>query len=220
MARYMEEHLDMPLRDALAIIQERIMNQTTYFGIKALKNPFDHWVYQELIYQNQPDVIIEIGNASGGAALSLAHLCDLLGRGKVIGIDVSHRAIPERVKNHERITFIEGDACQRFADVKKLIAEDDRVLVIEDSSHTYQNTLEVLRSYSALLKPGDYFIVEDGICHHGLAVGPAPGPYEAIEAFARENGGFEIDRSKESFLITWNPKGYLRRINAGAGQSG
>lgn len=219
MACYMEEHLDMPLRDALAIIQERIMNQTTYFGIKALKNPLDHWVYQELIYENQPDVIIEIGNASGGAALSLAHLCDLLDKGKIIGIDISHQSIPERVKKHSRITFIEGDACQCFADVKKLIAENDRVLVIEDSSHTYQNTLEVLRTYSALLKPGDYFIVEDGICHHGLAVGPAPGPYEAIEAFVRENGDFEIDRSKESFLITWNPKGYLRRVSSGASES-
>jgi len=68
-----------------------------------------------------------------------------------------------------------------------------------------------LRSYSVLIKPGDYLIVEDSICHHGLSVGPEPGPYEAIETFVNENSDFEIDRSRESFLITWNPKGYLRR---------
>ncbi len=45
----------------------------------------------------------------------------------------------------------------------------------------------------------------------GLDVGPNPGPYEAIDAFVAENDGFEIDRDMESFLITWNPKGYLRR---------
>lgn len=213
MTDYMEENLDMPLRKVLAIMQDRIMHQTTYWGVKALKNPLDYWVYQELIYENQPDVIIEIGNASGGSTLSLAHICDLLGRGKVIGIDLSHGGIPDSVKNHRRITFIEGDACHRFTDVAKLIDTNDRVLIIEDSSHAYQNTLNVLRAYSVLLQPGDYFIVEDSICHHGLSVGPNPGPYEAIETFVKENGGFEIDRSKESFFITWNPKGYLRRVN-------
>jgi cephalosporin hydroxylase len=211
MTGYMEQNLDMPLREVLAIMQDRIMNQTTYFGVRALKNPLDHWVYQELIYETQPDVIVEIGNASGGSTLSLAHICDLLDRGKIIGIDISHEGIPNHVKNHARITFIEGDACQCFLDVEKLISANDRVLIIEDSSHTYQNTLNVLRTYSVLLKPGDYFIVEDSICHHGLSVGPRPGPYEAIEAFMEENGDFEIDRSRESFLITWNPKGYLRR---------
>lgn len=213
MTGYMEENLDLPLREALAIMQDRIMNQTTYFGVKALKNPLDHWVYQELIYETQPDIIIEIGNASGGSTLSLAHICDLSNRGRIIGIDIAHASVPEHVKNHGRITLIEGDACQRFMDVAKLISANDRVLIIEDSSHAYQNTLNVLRTYSVLLKPGDYFIVEDSICHHGLSVGPKPGPYEAIETFVKENKNFEIDRSRESFLITWNPKGYLRRIH-------
>jgi cephalosporin hydroxylase len=213
MAYYMEEHLDMPLREVLEIMQERVMNRTSYWGVKTLKNPLDHWVYCELIHETQPDVIIEIGNASGGSTLSLAHICDLLGKGKVIGIDISHAGVPEQVKGHSRITLIEGDACRCFAAAAKLISTDDRVLVIEDSSHTYENTLSVLRTYSALLKPGDYFIVEDSICHHGLSIGPTPGPYEAIETFVNEHREFEVDRSRESFLITWNPKGYLRRIS-------
>ncbi len=213
MADYMEENLDMPLREVLEIIQERVMNRSSYWGVKTLKNPLDHWVYCELIHETQPDVIVEIGNASGGSTLSLAHICDLRGKGRVIGIDISHADVPEQVKNHPRITLIEGDACGCFPAVAGLISAKDRVLVIEDSSHTYENTLNVLRTYSVLVKPGDYFIVEDGICHHGLSVGPDPGPYEAIEAFVNEHGGFEIDRNRESFLITWNPKGYLRRMS-------
>ena len=85
------------------------------------------------------------------------------------------------------------------------------VLVIEDSAHTYENTLQVLNLYSCFTKPGDYFIVEDSICHHGLDLGPKPGPYEAIEEFVSKNNDFIIDRKKESFLITWNPKGFLKR---------
>lgn len=84
-------------------------------------------------------------------------------------------------------------------------------MIIEDSAHTYDNTLRVLRTYSPLIRPGNYFIVEDSICHHGLDVGPSPGPYEAIEDFLAEDSTFEIDSSRESFVITWNPKGYLKK---------
>lgn len=211
MASYMEENLDMPLSKVLEVIQDRILYKTTYFGVQTLKSPIDYWVYQEIIFETKPDVIIEIGNNCGGSTLALAHLCDLLGSGRVIGLDISHGKVPERVRKHPRITFIEGDACQSFERVRKLILEEERVLVIEDSSHTYDNTLRVLKTYSVLIKPGDYFIVEDSICHHGLSVGPKPGPFEAIETFVNSNTDFEIDRSRESFLITWNPKGYLRR---------
>lgn len=211
MADYMEENLDMPLGKILPILQEAIMNGTMYFGVRTLKNPIDAWMYQEIIFETKPDVIVEIGNANGGSTLFLAHLCDIIGKGRIIGLDLSHKIVPEHVTTHPRITFIEGDACQKFEYVERLISKDERVLVIEDSAHTYDNTLNVLRLYSKLIKLGDYFIVEDSICHHGLTIGPKPGPYEAIEAFISENADFEIDRIRERFLITWNPKGYLRR---------
>lgn len=208
----MEESLELPLREVLPVMQERIMTNTTYFGVPALKNPLDFWVYQELITQQQPDVIIEIGNRYGGSTLALAHYLDLLGQGRLIGVDISHELIAERVRQHPRITLLEGDACEVFEQVAGLVNAQERVLIIEDSSHTYENTLAVLRTYSPLLKPGEYFIVEDSICYHGLEVGPKPGPFEAIETFVAENAAFMIDRSKEDFLITWNPKGFLRRV--------
>lgn len=211
MPQYMEESLDIPLRDVLDIIQNRIVNNTSYWGVPALKSPIDTWIYQEIIFEMRPDVIVEIGNMFGGSTLALAHMLDILGHGKVIGLDISHEKVANSVRQHPRITLIEGDACENFQQAKSLISPEDRILIIEDSSHTYENTLNVLRTYSVLTRPGDYFIVEDSICHHGLTVGPDPGPYEAIEAFVNENSDFEIDRSKESFFITWNPKGYLKR---------
>ena len=210
--RFMEDSLDLPLRQVLPLIQQRIMEQTSYFGVTALKNPLDFWVYQELIYRLKPDVILEIGNRFGGGTLALAHLCDNLGKGKIIALDITHEFIADVARQHPRVTWIEGDACESYNRVAALINKNDQVLVIEDSSHTYENTLNVLRTYGPFVKPGGYFVVEDGICHHGLDIGPQPGPYEAIEAFVAENPAFEIDRSKESFLITWNPKGFLRRV--------
>lgn len=208
---HMEDNLDLAVGQVLNRMQSRIMTDTRYFGIRTLKSPLDFWVYQEIICETAPSVIVEIGNYCGGSALALAHLCDNLGKGRVIGCDVSHRDVPPQVRSHPRITLLEGDACESFGRVKDLIGGDANVLVIEDSAHTYENTLAVLRTYAQLVPPGQYFIVEDGICHHGLSVGPNPGPYEAVETFLAENNEFEADRGKESFFITWNPKGYLRR---------
>lgn len=208
----LEKSLDVPIRTVLTIMQNKIMVGTKYFGVHTLKNPIDFWVYQEIIYETKPDIIIEIGNGSGGTLLALAHMFDSMNSGKIIGVDLSHKAIDEKVKKHPRITLVEGDAINNFTKIQKLIPVNASVLVIEDSSHTYDNTLNILRVYSQLIKPNGYFIVEDGICHHGLNVGFSPGPYEATETFLQENVDFEADRSRESYLITWNPHGYLRRI--------
>lgn len=211
--QFMENSLNLPLNEVLPIIQNRMLNESTYFGIKTLKSPMDFWIYQEIIFETKPDVIIEIGNFCGGSTLALAHICDCLGKGKVIGLDLSHAQVPDFVKSHPRITLIERDALEAFTTVKELIRDTDQVIIIEDSSHTFENTLNVLDTYSGLVKPGGYFIVEDSICHHGLDLGPNPGPYEAVSAFIEKNKQFDIDRSRESFLITWNPKGYLRRLH-------
>jgi cephalosporin hydroxylase len=209
---HLEDSLDLPLEQILPLMQNRILNETKYFGVQTLKNPFDFWVYQEILFEVRPDVIIEIGNFHGGSALALAHLCDALGNGRVIAIDIDHSNVPKIVRRHPRVRLIDGDATQMIDAVRQQIEPDDRVLVIEDSSHTYDNTLNVLRAYAPLVSHGSYLIVEDGICHHGLDVGPNPGPYEAIETFIQETNAFEIDRAREGFVVTWNPKGFLRRV--------
>lgn len=209
---YLEKSLDMKLRQLIPLIQQRIMNDTKYFGIQTWKSPIDFWIYQELIHELKPDAIVEIGVNKGGSTLALAHLCDRLEKGRVIAVDLNHDAIVDEVREHPRIKLVKGDACEAFGKVQKLIKRRDQVLVIEDSSHTFDNTLAILEKYSPLIKPGGYFIVEDGICHHGFDGGPSPGPYEAAEAFISAHANFEIDRSREAFVLTWNPKGYLRRI--------
>jgi cephalosporin hydroxylase len=208
---FLEESEAVPLKDVLVAMQDRIVRKTSYFGVPTQKNPLDFWVYQELITARRPDVILEIGNKFGGSTLALAHLLDLVGHGRIIALDIDHSNLHATATRHPRIQFIEGDAVALAPQVKSLIADNEDVLVIEDSSHTYENTLAVLREYSALVKPGGYFVVEDSICHHGLDTGPKPGAYEAIEAFLAENENFGSDRGMESFVVTWNPRGFLLR---------
>jgi cephalosporin hydroxylase len=211
-----EENLGQPVAHLLPVIQRRILQETRYFGIPTLKNPFDFWVYQEILFETRPDFIVEIGNFCGGSALALAHLCDALGQGQVIGVDIDHSRIAQQVSTHPRIVLIEGPALSVFDQVAQQIPAQSKVMIIEDSLHTFEHTLSILETYQVLVPPGHYFIVEDSICHHGLPVGPKPGPYEAIIAFTDKNADFMIDRQRESFGLTWNPKGFLRRVQAPA----
>lgn len=208
----LENMLNKPVGEVLKAIQDRAMSKTHYMGIHTFRSPFDTWIYQELITEQKPDVIIEVGVAHGGQTLWLAHLCDALGHGRVIGIDVGVTQIDTRVPKHPRVTIVQGDAPKV---VDKVTAAGAKVglktLVIEDSAHTYENTLAVLTAYSPFVHVGGYIIVEDTICHHGLEVGPKPGPMEAVDAWLEGARHFARDSEREP-VITWNPGGYLRRV--------
>ena len=207
----LEEALSKTLAEILEVIQSRIVKDSTYFGIPCQRSPLDFWIYQETIFALKPDVIVEIGSYCGGSALSLAHLCDHLDKGRVIAVDIDHSRLHQTAKKHPRISFVTGDACEVFDEVAAMCCGAAVVMVIEDSSHEFQNTLNVLKKYSQLVTVESYLIVEDSICHHGLNTGPKPGPYEAISEFLSDYQNFHIDRKKEAFLMTWNPKGYLIR---------
>lgn len=71
MSFYMEENLNIPLKKALSLMSDSIVEKIKYFGAWTMKSPMDAWVYQEIIYETKPDVIIEIGCFHGGSTLYL-----------------------------------------------------------------------------------------------------------------------------------------------------
>lgn len=203
---------DAPLRDALAGIQAGIMGGASWMGVPALKNPLDAWVYQELVWDTRPDVIVEVGNAYGGSTLMLAHLCDLAGHGRVIGVDIDHDRVPQKVRDHPRVELVTGDAAACALAVATLVGPDRNVLVIEDSSHSAPQTLAVLEAYAPLVQPGGIMVCEDTVCHHGVDDGPDPGPAEAVAEFLHRHDDWAANPTLERFGVTWNAGGWLRRL--------
>ena len=178
-------------------IEDRIMHGTTWRGLPTLKMPMDAWVYQEIIEELQPEVIVEIGNYAAGSLLMLADFCYW---GKIVGVDIDHSHV---AKNPDKldIRLVTGDAIAVYPKVAAFVAGRS-CLVIEDSAHTYDHTLAVMRTYGQLVQPGGYMIVEDGVMQ------PVA---DALATFAGEQDVFVADPSRE-WPITWNPGGYLRRV--------
>lgn len=186
-------------------------NNTYWLGVPAQKLPLDLWVFQELIYKVRPDVIVETGTYKGGSAYYYATLCDLIGRGRVITVDIED--YPDKPK-HPRITFLHGSSTDRQTVewVRSLIRPGEKVMVMLDSDHRAAHVREELRLYAPLVTPGSYLIVEDTHFNgHPILPKHGPGPWEAAQEFLAANPQFVADLEPEKFLFTFNPRGFLRR---------
>jgi cephalosporin hydroxylase len=184
---------------------------TRWLGVRTDKCPLDLWIYQELLHELKPDLIVETGTAFGGSALYLASLCDLLGRGEVLTIDVQPQ---EGRPEHPRLEYFHGSsvAPETLEYVRSRAAKAGTVLVVLDSDHRKEHVLEELRLYAPLVTPGSYVVVEDTILNgHPVSPDFGPGPMEAAEVFLRTESAFKVDRGREKLYLTFNPKGYLRR---------
>jgi cephalosporin hydroxylase len=141
---------------------------TTWLGVPTWKCPLDMWVYQEMIHDLRPDLNVETGTAYGGSALYMATLCDVLGRGQIVTVDLPRSAA---------------------------------------------HVLDELRAYAPLVTPGGYLVVEDtNINGHPVFDSFGPGPMEAVTKFLEASSAFVGDHSREKFLLTFNPSGWLRRV--------
>lgn len=192
----------------------RLWDTTTWMGVKVYKCPFDLWIYQEIICAERPDVVIETGTAAGGSALFMAHVQDQVGAGRIVSIDVAPQVRPV----HPRIRYMEGSSIDPavVSAVRSEILPSERVLVILDSLHNRDHVLEELRVWSPLVAPSGRIIVEDTNInghpvHTDYPPDQGPGAWEAVEAFLAENSDFEVDHAAERLLLTFNPRGYLRR---------
>jgi cephalosporin hydroxylase len=187
--------------------QPTTFSNTTWRGVPVFKCPLDAWVYQEIIHENQPDVLIETGTYRGGGAYYFASLFDLEKRGRVLTVDI--KDFPGK-PSHPRIRFLLGSstAPEVLEDFKKLIRPGEKVMVALDSDHHKDHVLKELQLYSELVTVGHYLVVEDSIKNPNY-----PGAMEAIEEFLKTHSNFTPDKTREKFGFTTNPNGWLKRVS-------
>jgi cephalosporin hydroxylase len=201
-----------------------------WLGRPVIQLPDDLLLVQEVIYDVQPDVIIETGVAHGGSLIFYATLCKALERGRVIGIDIEIRphnrqAIDEHILR-PFITLMEGSSIDPAltGEVAQSIGSDERVLVLLDSNHTREHVLAELRAYADLVTPGSYLVATDGIMADLVGAPRSQpdwgmnNPQEAVADFLRERDDFELVEPDFPFnegnvqtRVTYWPNCYLRR---------
>jgi cephalosporin hydroxylase len=198
----------------------------SWLGRPIIQFPQDMIAVQELIWKTKPDLIIETGIAHGGSLIFSASILELLGKGKVVGIDIDIRKHNKKeIEKHplkKRIIMLEGSSLDEsmLKKVKKITQNKKRVLLFLDSFHTHDHVLKELEMYSPLVKKGGYIIVFDTMIEF-MPKGSFPNrpwdkgnnPHTAVNKFVKQNKRFKIDKEIENkLLITSCPDGFLKCI--------
>ena len=201
----------------------KMMYEPTWLGTRIIQLSDDIVQMQELIWSLRPDVIVETGVAHGGSLILSASICELAGRGRVIGVDIeiraANRAALESHSLFHRIELIEGSSVDdaTFAKVAELCSGAARVLVVLDSNHSASHVSREIEMYSRLVTPGSYLVVMDGAqgqvwdIPRGKAEWRDDNPLVAIRRFLQETDDFVVDTHYVRLGVTSNPSGFLRR---------
>ncbi|MBX3491059.1 CmcI family methyltransferase [Parvibaculum sp.] len=201
----------------------------TWLGVPIIQMPADVMATQEVIWNTKPDVILETGIARGGSVLFMASILELIGKGKVIGVDIDirvhNRETIERHPMARRVTMIEGPSSDPAVveNVRSHIPDGASVMVVLDSDHSRDHVLSELRAYGPLVTKGCYLVVADTLVGY-VDEEKAPRkrsklwfkgnePLSALNDYLRETDRFEPDPVINGKLImSSSPGGYLRCI--------
>jgi cephalosporin hydroxylase len=200
-----------------------------YAGVPMTKFPEDLRVYEHLLWASAPRVVIEIGVHHGASELWFRDRVRDLERyrrtsgTRYVGVDID---IEARVRNldsadaswRDSITLVAGDICDdgSVASVRAAVPDGSSCLVVEDSAHVYDTTLASLRGLASLLRPGGFFVVEDGCVDLDDMRYEADWPRGVLAAvdswLASPQGvGFVRRRDLELYGLTCHPGGFLQR---------
>lgn len=206
----------------------------TWLGRPIIQLPEDMIRIQEVVYSVRPDLIIETGVAHGGSLIFYAGLCKLLGRGRVVGIDIEIRPHNRRaIEAHELaplITLVEGSsvAPETVAQVSDQVQPGETVLVLLDSHHARAHVRAELEAYGPLVTPGSYIVAMDGIMADVVGAPRSQpdwnwnNPKQAALEFAAEHPEFVLEEPRFLFnegtitqRVTYWPSAFLRRRHEG-----
>jgi cephalosporin hydroxylase len=205
----------------------------TWMGRPIIQLPEDLVRLQEVIYALKPDVIVETGIAHGGSLIFYASLCKVMGKGRVIGVDIDIRPHNRvAIESHELfpyLTLLEGSSTDPaiVKHIASLIAPHETTLILLDSNHSKEHVLRELEMYSGLVSVGSYIVATDGIMAYLVGAPRSQpdweenNPQEAAKEFVRTHPEFVIEQPawlfnesllSEEHVVTYWPSAWLKRL--------
>lgn len=175
---------------------------TKYRGVPIFKYATDLYVYEEILNDTRPDLIIETGTLKGGSALWFRNHSHAL----IVTIDTE-----DDVRYREPgITYYTMSSLSLDLNTERF----KRVMVVLDSDHSKTHVLAELKKYAPLVSKGCYLVIEDTFISQYLNNQDPNNDYsngsswEAVQEW--DSKGFEVQPDK--FTLSMNPGGWFKRV--------
>jgi cephalosporin hydroxylase len=200
--------------------------QFNWLGIPIIQLPGDLVMFQEIVYNTKPDLVLEIGVARGGSLVFWASMQELCGikDGKVLGVDIDIRNHTKQAISSstltDRIQLIEGSSIEQdiFLKVKEYASHFSKIMVVLDSNHAHDHVLRELEFYAELVSPNCFLLVLDTVIDElkkdpSREWGPDANPKTAIIEFMSKNKSQFSNQNKYEARagLTVAPMGYWLR---------
>jgi len=208
------------------LLETKYIYNFNWLGIPSIQFPSDLIVFQELIYNYKPDVIIETGVAHGGSLIFYSSIMSLIKKKfKIYGIDIKIKKKNRiKISNHplaNNVELIEKNSTDNsLKDLFDKKIKNSKVLVFLDSNHSHEHVLNEIKLYSKYIKKNGYLIVMDTttefvkkkFINKGRNFGKGNSPFTAVKEFLKSNESFVIDNYYEDkSFITSCFSGFLRK---------
>jgi cephalosporin hydroxylase len=186
--------------------------EATWMGEPVSTTPLDLWIYQEIIHEARPDIILASSTLN---AAYLADLCEMAGNGAVLSIGLDGASVGAVAGRARRLQVLPGSpvAAEVLARAAEAVTGAETTLAVLGSQGSADQLEAELPLYGGLVTPGSYLIVEDTRPPRGHPQHNGAGPRRAaaVGEFLRRDPSFVVDRAMERFYLTFNEGGYLKR---------
>ena len=198
--------------------------QFEWLGVPIIQYPSDLAIFQEIVWNTKPDLIIECGVARGGSLVYWASMQEICGLSpNVVGVDIDIRDHAfDAIRNSrysQEIKLIQGDSTS--SEVAQAVQTHrkpmNKVMVVLDSNHTDEHVYKELELYSKLVTSNCYLLVLDTVIEDlepdaTKAWAPGSSPKTAVDRFMHGRSDFELDTHFESKAsVTVAPGGIWKR---------
>lgn len=206
-------------------VDHKYSYQFDWLGVPIIQMPSDLVVFQQIIFETRPDLIIETGVARGGSLVFWASMLDLCGiDGRVIGVDIEVREHAKNAISNSKysniIDVIVGSSIDNkiIDSVRNVVSKHQRIMVVLDSNHTHEHVLGELNAYAEFVSPGCSLLVldtviDDLIPYPERSWGPGSSPKSAVIDYMKSHSADFKKLSKFEAIskLTVAPHGFWMR---------
>mmetsp|Transcript_36937 Transcript_36937/g.84472 ORF Transcript_36937/g.84472 Transcript_36937/m.84472 type:complete len:420 (-) Transcript_36937:104-1363(-) len=208
-----------------------MFSMLSWRGVAVQQDPIDAFAIEDMLWREQPDLLIELGTNTGGSALFYAQVMQDYNPDSLVFTVDPHPPSVNWDKNAESlcphcrdvschplwnsgaIEFKQGVSWEpKVVDrVEQIVQGRTKVMVMQDANHLHASVINDLEIYDKFVTVGSYFLVQDTKL---TRMRPRYKTLEAVHEFldGQGKGRYAIDKRYEYQLFSHHHNGFLRKM--------